>query len=60
MGLRLFGALLIAAAALAMNGGASAQSYPDRPVRILIAFPAGGTIDTLGRILAQKLGEAWG
>ena len=60
MGLRLFGAMLIAAAALAMNGGASAQSYPDRPVRILIAFPAGGTIDTLGRILAQKLGEAWG
>ena len=59
MGLRLFGAMLIAAA-LAMNAGASAQSYPDRPVRILIAFPAGGTIDTLGRILAQKLGEAWG
>ena len=60
MGLRLFGAMVIAAAALAMNAGASAQSYPDRPVRILIAFPAGGTIDTLGRILAQKLGEAWG
>jgi tripartite-type tricarboxylate transporter receptor subunit TctC len=39
---------------------ASAQSYPDRPVRLLIAFPAGGTIDTLGRILAQKLTEAWG
>src|SRR5439155_3467979 len=30
------------------------------PVRLLIAFPAGGTIDTLGRILAQKLTEAWG
>jgi tripartite-type tricarboxylate transporter receptor subunit TctC len=27
---------------------------------MLIAFPAGGTIDTLGRILAQKLTEAWG
>src|SRR5438876_11547860 len=40
--------------------GASAQSYPERPVRLLIAFPAGGTIDTLGRILAQKLTEAWG
>jgi len=37
-----------------------AQSYPDRPVRMLIAFPAGGSIDTLGRILAQKLSEAWG
>jgi tripartite-type tricarboxylate transporter receptor subunit TctC len=60
MGLRIWGGLLLVAAALAMNGGARAQTYPDRPVRILIAFPAGGTIDTLGRILAQKLGEAWG
>ena len=54
-------ALLVAAIAmLAWHTGAPAQTYPDRPVRILIAFPAGGTIDTLGRILAQKLGEAWG
>ena len=60
MGLRIWGGLLLVAAALAMNGGARAQTYPDRPVRILIAFPAGGTIDTLGRILAQKLTEAWG
>ena len=37
-----------------------APAYPDRPVRILIAFPAGGTIDTLGRIIAQKLTEIWG
>ncbi len=50
----------IAAALLAANAGASAQSYPERPVRVLIAFPAGGTIDTLGRIIAQKLTEAWG
>ena len=39
---------------------ASAQTYPDRSVRIIIAFSAGGTIDTLGRIVAQKLSEAWG
>jgi tripartite-type tricarboxylate transporter receptor subunit TctC len=39
---------------------ASAQTYPDRSVRIIIAFPAGGTIDTRGRIVAQKLSEAWG
>jgi len=51
---------LIVLAALALNAGASAQTYPDRPVKMLIAFPAGGTIDTLGRILAQKLTEAWG
>ena len=39
---------------------ASAQTYPDRSVRIIIAFAAGGTIDTLGRIVAQKLSDAWG
>jgi tripartite-type tricarboxylate transporter receptor subunit TctC len=51
---------MIAAALLAASAGASAQSYPERPVRVLIAFPAGGTIDTLGRVIAQKLTEAWG
>ena len=51
---------MIAAALLAANAGASAQSYPERLVRVLIAFPAGGTIGTLGRVIAQKLTEAWG
>jgi tripartite-type tricarboxylate transporter receptor subunit TctC len=55
----LAGAMLVLATFL-LNAVASAQTYPDRPVRLLIAFPAGGTIDTLGRILAQKLTEAWG
>jgi len=52
--------VMAVAAVLAAGTGAAAQSYPERPVRIVIAFPAGGTIDTLGRILAQKLTEAWG
>jgi tripartite-type tricarboxylate transporter receptor subunit TctC len=57
----LSGALVAAAVAtLAWCKDASAQAYPDRSVRIIIAFAAGGTIDTLGRIVAQKLGEAWG
>jgi hypothetical protein len=47
-------------ALITLTGSAPSQAYPERPVRILIAFPAGGTIDTLGRILAQKLTEAWG
>lgn len=51
---------MIAAALLGGSAGAAAQSYPERPVRVVIAFPAGGTIDTLGRIIAQKLTEAWG
>jgi tripartite-type tricarboxylate transporter receptor subunit TctC len=53
--------LLVAAiAVLALRGGAGAQNYPDGSVRIIIAFAAGGTIDTLGRIVAQKLSETWG
>src|SRR5262249_25017323 len=60
MRLRSWLGVLVTAAWLAVNAGALAQSYPDRPVRMLIAFPGGGTIDTLGRILAQKLTEAWG
>jgi tripartite-type tricarboxylate transporter receptor subunit TctC len=47
-------------AAFAPLSAAWPQTYPDHPVRIVIAFPAGGTIDTLGRILAQKLTDAWG
>jgi tripartite-type tricarboxylate transporter receptor subunit TctC len=62
MRLKLLPVALIAVG-LAVSGlqtNVAAQGYPERPVRLLIAFPAGGTIDTLGRILAQKLTEAWG
>ena len=52
--------LALAGALLALPNGVSAQTYPDRPVRIIIAFSPAGAIDTLGRILAQKLSEAWG
>ena len=60
MRLRSWLGVMLMAAVVAVNAAAWAQNYPDRPVRILIAFPGGGTIDTLGRILAQKLTEAWG
>src|ERR1700740_3327198 len=53
-----------AAAFLAMTlllaTGAGAQTYPSRPVHIIVSFSAGGTIDALARILAQKLSERWG
>src|SRR5258708_17039718 len=60
MRLRSWLGVMVMSAVLAENAGAWAQGYPDRPVRMLIAFPGGGTIDTFGRILAQKLSEAWG
>jgi tripartite-type tricarboxylate transporter receptor subunit TctC len=39
---------------------ANAQTYPNRPVKIIIPFPPGGTLDKVGRMLAQKLGEQLG
>jgi tripartite-type tricarboxylate transporter receptor subunit TctC len=50
---------VVAVAVLAAPAGASAQTYPARPVRLVVAFSAGGTIDALARILAQKLSEQW-
>lgn len=40
--------------------GAGAQSYPTRPVRFILPFPAGGPTDILGRLIALRLTEAWG
>ena len=52
---------LIAAAALALAaGGALAQPWPAKPVTMIIPFPPGGTLDAVGRLLAQKLGEQLG
>jgi tripartite-type tricarboxylate transporter receptor subunit TctC len=51
-------ALLIAAASFAAP--AAAQSYPARPVRMLMGFPPGGGTDIVGRIVAQKLQERLG
>jgi len=37
-----------------------AQNYPERPVRILIAFSPAGAIDILGRLIAERLSQKWG
>ncbi len=36
-----------------------AQSYPNRPVRLVVPFPAGGPADALGRVLADQLNKEW-
>lgn len=48
------------AAALCCCGVALAQSWPAKPIRILVGAPAGGTSDILVRLLAPKLTEVWG
>ena len=40
--------------------GASAQTYPSKPVRIIVPFPPVGAADLLTRTIGQKLTEAWG
>jgi tripartite-type tricarboxylate transporter receptor subunit TctC len=37
---------------------ALSQSYPTKPVRLVVPFPAGGAVDTVARTLGQKLGES--
>jgi tripartite-type tricarboxylate transporter receptor subunit TctC len=51
-----------AAAALiaGASGDAMAQSFPTRPVRMIVPYPAGGGTDIISRTVAQKLGEKWG
>ena len=40
--------------------GAHAQTWPDRPVKIIVGFPAGGGSDAMARVLADRLGNAFG
>jgi tripartite-type tricarboxylate transporter receptor subunit TctC len=58
-------AALAAGILLVWQGGAfaqpgSKQAWPDKSVRIVVAFGAGGTLDTLARIVSSKLSEMWG
>ena len=52
--------LWAAAAILLGCAGVQAQSYPTKPVRLIVPFPAGGATDLFARSLSQKLGEKLG
>jgi tripartite-type tricarboxylate transporter receptor subunit TctC len=53
--------LAVGAAALpAMSRIAGAQTYPTRPVTLVVPFPAGGVLDTVGRIVAENMRAALG
>jgi len=53
-------ALLTAAALCALAGAAAAQGYPNRPVKILVGFAAGGPTDVIARVVAQDLTASLG
>src|SRR5262245_38682811 len=55
-GMRALGALIAAAA---FSAAAVAQTYPAKPVRMVVPFAAGGAVDTVARALGQKLGDSW-
>jgi len=48
-----FGAALLAA-------GSIAQSYPTKPVKLIVTYPPGGSSDLMARVFGHKLGEVWG
>ncbi len=52
--------LLVSAAIAALSCGAQAQEFPSKAVRLVVGFPAGGTLDTLGRQLSVRMQESLG
>src|SRR5438045_8451798 len=51
---------LLIAALLAVSTASLAQTYPSKPIRIIVPYPAGGTSDILARTIGQRWSEALG
>ena len=50
----------LAALAITLAATVGAQSYPSKPVRVIVPYPPGGTVDVVARVLAQRLSEQMG
>jgi tripartite-type tricarboxylate transporter receptor subunit TctC len=51
---------LLFLAALLFIGAAGAQTYPSRPIKIIVPFTPGSATDVMGRIVSERLNAAWG
>src|SRR5215471_16144663 len=59
-GVRVFASMLSILAAALCVAPASAQTYPSKPLRLIIPFPPGGSNDVVGRMIAAQLSERLG
>ena len=56
---RLIAAATLTAIALALPAAQANADYPERDVKIIVPFPAGGTADIAARVVAAELGKSW-
>ncbi len=54
------GAVLALLCAVHANAESLAERYPDKPIKIIVPFAPGGSVDVLARVVAQKLQDSWG
>jgi tripartite-type tricarboxylate transporter receptor subunit TctC len=54
----LFSACVAILALYSVSDLARADDYPSQPIKLIVPYPAGGGVDTVGRVIANKLGEA--
>ena len=52
--------ILALACVIPLDAHSQARKYPDRPIRMLAGYSAGGTVDATARIIAERLGPALG
>ena len=52
--------VIAASLLIAQLAAAQAATYPDKPIRLIVPYPPGGSVDFTAREVAQKLSEAWG
>jgi len=56
----MFKRLLVATACALVAGGAFAQAYPNKPIKMIVGFPPGGGTDVVARVISAKVQEWWG